>query len=332
MNRNMMEVLQKRAEENNLQHTDALDSSDNAHLIDDEFKSLFMPKKSFTIKELPVSKLKDFFTAKIGFRTYTDEELQELADSIEEEGLIDIVVVRPIPETDEYEILSGMHRTKAHRLKGWPRVLCRIVDVSDDRAVMIATEANLKRRQNLLPSERGFAYRAQLTVLKHQGKRIDLLTDETSVQIEQRLTSREQVAKLNGVDANEVFRLIRLTYLIPELLDMVDKKKLILSAGVKLSYYNEEIQNNIYAECFDEERVIHKITKTLAEKIYSDCPPAVGNYSKIRKIIMASPQSTVGSISLNKKAFRPYIVKIKSQKELEKLFLEFLEAHYGKEV
>lgn len=300
----------------------------NSQQVDEGFRSLFLPQKQFVVRELPVDKLRDFFSANIGFRPYTADELQALADSIEEDGLIDVVIVRPIPNCDEYEILSGMHRVRAFRLKSWSLVPCRVVEVANDRAVMIATEANLKRRQNLLPSERGFAYRAQLEALKHQGKRLDLLMDDTSVQIEQKLTSRQQVAKINGVDANEVFRLIRLTYLIPPLLDLVDRNKLKQAVAVKLSYYSEAVQKAVYADCFRGDKVVHRITKKMADRFYKECPPPDGEYAAIKDIIIEGTAPSSKQISFDRRLLEPYLAQVHDEKELEALFFEFLQSKF----
>lgn len=145
------------------------------------FGGKLMPTGGRRTAKLPIEKLHPFRTANIGFKPYSEENLRILADDIEANGLLESIKVRPF--RDGYEILSGHNRVAACKLLGWAEILADIEPVDDDRAIVIATVTNLQRRQGLLPSERGWAYRALLEAHKRQGKRNDLLI-ATSVEIQ----------------------------------------------------------------------------------------------------------------------------------------------------
>ncbi|WP_281693209.1 ParB/RepB/Spo0J family partition protein [Agathobaculum desmolans] len=188
------------------------------------------------VERIPLDKLISFHTAQIGFKAYDDESLQDLADSIAENGQLENIIVRP--EGDHYEILAGANRTAAHRLLGMTHINAEVRAVDDAQAIIIATVTNLKRRQRLLPSERAFAYRALLDARRHQGKKVDT-GDESQ---KSGKTTRDQVAAIFEVDRNIIQRYIRFSYLIEPLRDMLDCKKLNLRCGEILSYYAEDVQ------------------------------------------------------------------------------------------
>ncbi|MCL2604113.1 MAG: ParB/RepB/Spo0J family partition protein [Defluviitaleaceae bacterium] len=185
------------------------------------------------------------------FKPYTNEKLAELAASIADIGLLHPISVRK--EADgTFTILAGKNRANACRMNDQKDIFAYVYDVDDDTAAMIITDSNLKNRDRLLPSERGFAYRMQLEALKRQGKRNDLLnTDEepTSDLVGQKLkVSRDLVATHHKIGTQTVRRYLRLTYLIPELLEQVDVEKLSLYAGVDLSYLDAPSQHLVYTQ------------------------------------------------------------------------------------
>jgi ParB family chromosome partitioning protein len=250
---------------------------DNSGAIDSSYQYLFgVPENEQVIRHIPIEKLVDFFTAKLHFRDLTDDELLALAESIENIGMQDEPIVRPIPETDKFEIIAGMHRRKAHQLKGWKTVRVKIIETTDAQAVLIATDTNLKRRQNLLPSEKAYAYRLQIEAMRHQGVQIyppetlEHPESDTSVQIEQKsnMTTREKVAQIYNVKPSEVQRHIRLTHLIPTLLEAVDSGLVPMSVGYDISYYDEDTQELICNFClFEKVRSLNiKTAEILKEK------------------------------------------------------------------
>ena len=153
-----------------------------------------------------------------------------LCQSIEQQGLQQPIIVRPVTN-DKYEILAGHNRVTAFRINGQGTIPAIVVEADDDQAAMIVTETNLRQLQKLLPSEKAFAYKLQLDAIKHQGKKRHENGNDSSsenglvacVQIEHKQKSRDLVAGNNDVDANEIRRYIRLTYLLPDLLHLVDE-------------------------------------------------------------------------------------------------------------
>jgi ParB family chromosome partitioning protein len=184
------------------------------------------------------------------FKPYAADKLQELADSIAAVGLLDPVIVR---EKDRgYEFLAGKNRAAAARLNGAAEIDAKVVEADDDEALLILTESNLKHRDKLYPSERGAAYSLQLEALKNQGKRTDLEENGTSCPVDTKLDSALKVAEHNQISRREVYRYIRLTRLIPVLLNLADVERLPIRVGVNLSFLDEESQRNVYAFYYTE--------------------------------------------------------------------------------
>ena len=174
------------------------------------------------------------------YKVLDNEEMNTLIESIQQKGVISPVVVRPLENTiDEYEIISGHRRLRASVKAGLETVPALIYAVSRDEAAIMLVDSNL-HREHILPSERAFAYKLKSEALKHQGKRTDL----TSVQVAPKL-STEQIAATENISKDTVKRYIRLTYLIPELLEMMDEDKIALSVGVELSFLDEQLQYDL---------------------------------------------------------------------------------------
>ena len=187
---------------------------------------------------IPVEKIRPFEGHP--YKVLDNEEMNTLIDSIQQKGVISPIVVRPLENTDdEYEIISGHRRLRASVKAGLETVPALIYAVSRDEAAVMLVDSNL-HREHILPSERAFAYKLKLDALKHQGKRTDL----TSVQFAPKL-STEQIGKAENISKDTVKRYIRLTYLIPELLEMMDEDKIALSVGVELSFLDEQMQYDL---------------------------------------------------------------------------------------
>lgn len=292
------------------------------------FGGKLMPAEGKRTAKLPIEKLHPFRTANIGFKPYSEENLRALADDIAVNGLLESIKVRPF--RDGYEILSGHNRVAACKLLGWAEILTDIEPVDDDRAIVIATVTNLQRRQGLLPSERGWAYRALLKAHKRQGNRTDLLV-ATSVEIQQKLTAREAVACFFGVKTHDVQRDVRITYLIEPLLEAVDERRLNLMCGVAISYYDEETQKLFLERLKTED---WQLTVATMQRIKKACPPShvvASELGKAWNLIDAErlQNSKPKTISFDRKKFAPYLNKVSSDQELEALFLEFLKTKYS---
>ena len=170
------------------------------------------------------------------FKVVNDEEMKKTAESIKQYGVLVPAIVRPL-ENGEYEMISGHRRRYASMLAGKESMPVIVREMDDDTATILMVDSNLQR-ENILPSERAKAYQMKMEALKHQGQRTDL----TSVQVGQKLDARQQVAENTGQSRTQVQRYMRLNNLIPELLDMVDNKKLAFNPAVELSYLKPEEQ------------------------------------------------------------------------------------------
>lgn len=220
-----------------------------------------------------VDQLHSFRTADIGFQPYDEASLKSLAQSIASDGLLNVIQVRPDPDGNGYEILSGHNRWNACKLLGWKTIPVEIYDADNDRATRIAIITNIKQRHYLRPSERALAYRAFADTMKHQGSRTDLLVDldaDDAAKLKPGMTTRDQIAVIYDVDRNSVQRHLRLSYLIHPLLYMIDSKEIPLMTGVNLSYYSEAIQNAVYEAIKDKARPI--MTFNMIQQIRKACP------------------------------------------------------------
>ena len=215
-------------------------------------------RKTEEIVPMNIKELKPY--AEQPFKVLLDSSMDELCESIAQNGVLSPIIARPHPEGG-YEILSGHRRVKACELLKLTEVPVVVKNLDDDTAAILLVDSNLQR-ENILPSEKAFAYKLKLEALKHQGKRLDL----TSGQIGQKSkTSVEMVGESVGESYKQVQRYIRLTNLIDPLLELVDKNEMAMSAGVELSYLGTKHQAKIYE---------------VAER---ESPPSIAQAVKLRK-------------------------------------------------
>ena len=189
------------------------------------------------VQQIPIGELFPFKNHP--FKVLDDESMQRTVESVEQYGVLSPLIARPRPDGDGYEIISGHRRQHAAQLAGLDTLPVIVRQMDDDAAVLLMVDSNLQR-ENILPSERAFAYKMKLKALKNQGARSDL----TSGQIGPKLRSDEQVALDAGESRKQVQRFIRLTNLVPELLDMVDEKKISFNPAVELSYLDTNQQRD----------------------------------------------------------------------------------------
>ena len=190
---------------------------------------------------IPVSKIHPFEGNP--YKVLDNEEMNFLIESIQQQGIISPVVVRPIENTkDEYEVISGHRRLRASQKAGLETVPAFIYAINRDEAAIMLVDSNL-HREHILPSEKAFAYKLKLEAMKHQGKRSDL----TSVQVAPKLAT-EQIGETENISKDTVKRYIRLTYLIPELLELVAEGRIAFTPAVELSYLNEVEQADLVEE------------------------------------------------------------------------------------
>ena len=189
------------------------------------------------VQQIPIDALHPFINHP--FKVLDDEAMTRTVESIAQYGVLAPLIARPRPDGDGYEIISGHRRQYAAKLAGLDTLPVIVRQMSDDAAVILMVDSNLQR-EHILPSERAFAYKMKLEALKNQGARSDLTSD----QVGQKLWSVEQVASDVGESKTQIQRFIRLTSLIPELLDMVDEKKISFNPAVELSYLDEAQQRD----------------------------------------------------------------------------------------
>ena len=214
--------------------------------------------KRETVMDIPLAEISDF--PNHPFKVTVDEKLFEMADSVKRYGVLVPAIVRP-KQNGGYEMIAGHRRKKASELAQRPTLNCIVRDLTDDEAIIIMVDSNLQR-EVILPSEKAFAYKMKLDAMKRQGQRTDL----TSCPVGEKFTSVEQISNDTPDSARQIHRFIRLTNLIPELLDMVDENKIALRPAVELSYLAEKEQRLLYEEIG-----------------YSDCTPSHAQAIKMRK-------------------------------------------------
>lgn len=286
-----------------------------------------LPAAASTIRELPVDKLRPFFTTDIGFHPYSPEKLRAFSQQLLEQGLLERIIVRGIPDSDEYEILAGHNRTAAWRMAGHDTIPAEVVVANDARAVIIATATNLLRRQELTIIERGKAYKAMLEAKRRQGERTDL---GTSGENRQKFLTREIVADFFGVTEYEIRKAVKLAGLIPPLADILesDPRCLPLSCADMIADYDETSQEAFVEMCRIEG---YRLNKATLNHITQKCPPPTADkqviYAAWREARVAADQKRSApskKITFDRRKFAPYLEQIGSEAELEEMFLEFL--------
>ena len=190
---------------------------------------------------IPVEKLRPFDGHP--FKVKDDDEMNTLIESIQTQGILSPLIVRPIENTEEYEVVSGHRRLHAAQKAGITEIPALIYAIDRDAAAIAVVDSNL-HREHILPSEKAFAYKLKADALKHQGQR----TDITSEQIAPKL-STEVIGEQEGISKDTVKRYIRLTHLIPEFLEKMDKGEIALSVGVELSFLDEQNQRAVLEQC-----------------------------------------------------------------------------------
>ena len=191
---------------------------------------------------IPVEKLRPF--AGHPFKVRDDDEMNTLIESIQTQGVLSPLIVRPIENTDEYEVVSGHRRLHAAQKAGITEVPALIYALDRDAAAIAVVDSNL-HREHILPSEKAFAYRMKLEAMSRQGHRSDLTSD----QLGRKLETAEIIAQQSDDSKSQVRRYIRLTYLIPEFLEKMDKGEIALSVGVELSFLDESSQREVLEQC-----------------------------------------------------------------------------------
>lgn len=215
------------------------------------------------IREIPLDQLVPFKDHP--FKVIDDESMMDTVQSIREHGILLPLIARPMPD-GKYEIVSGHRRSHAGKLAGLETVPVIVRELDDDTAVILMVDSNLQR-ENILPSERAFAFKMKLEAMKHQGQRLDLTCSQVGNKLQGKKSS-EVLAEQIGQSKNQIFRFIRLTELLPELLNLVDERKLAFNSAVEVSYLNPEEQGWL-AETIDSEQSTPSLSQAQRLKRFS---------------------------------------------------------------
>ena len=267
------------------------------------------------IQEIPLSELHPFKDHP--FKVKGKFAMIETADSIKKYGVLVPAIARSLPDGG-YELVAGHRRRRASELAGKETMPVIVRDLDDDAATIIMVDSNLQR-ENLLPSERAFAYKMKLEAIKHQGARTDL----TSVQVEQKLSARDQVAKEAGERSGiQVMRYVRLTELIPELLDMVDEKKIAFNPAYELSFLKPDEQQML-VETMDYEQATPSLSQAQRMKKFSQ----EGKLSEdvMLAIMSEEKKSDLDKVTLSSDTLRKYFPKSYTPAKMQETIIKLLE-------
>lgn len=251
------------------------------------------------------------------FKVLDDEKMQDLIESVKLSGVLTPVLLR-VDNNDEYEMISGHRRLHAAKMAGLTTIPAIVRELSDDDAVIAMVDANIQREE-LLPSEKAFAYRMKLEAMKRQGSRTDL----TLSQNETKSRSDEVLSKQVGESRAQVQRYIRLTELIPELLDLVDSKKLKFTVAVDISYIDKEIQEWIYEYIKDTGFIKPQQIAALRNQLNEGSVNQVGMLTIFNKCMMVKLPSR--SITFSEKKLTKYFPESYSADDMERVIESLLE-------
>lgn len=253
------------------------------------------------------------------FKVLNDEKMEELINSIKENGVITPVLIRPT-EKNHYEMISGHRRMYAARKAGLATIPAIVREMSDDEAVIAMVDANIQREE-LLPSEKAFAYKMKLEAMKHQGGRTDITSGQNGQKLE-RIVSRDVLAEQVGESSKQIQRYIRLTELIPELLDMVDNKKIQFTVAVDISYIDKEMQKWIYEYIKDNGFIKPNQIAVLRKRMEDE---NVGHSYMISILNNCITPKKNRKVTLPEKKLKHYFSPEYSQEQMEEIIVALLE-------
>ena len=263
---------------------------------------------------LPIDKLRPLENHP--FRVKDDAEMDQLVFSVLTQGLLTPIVVRET-DTAEYEVISGHRRLRACQKAGIETVPALIYSMDRDAAVIALVDSNL-HREHLLPSEKAFAYKMKMEAMSHQGQRSDLI----SSQVATKLDSASSIGKSQGESRDQVFRYIRLTHLIPEILQMVDEKKIALTPAVELSYLTESEQRDLL-ETMESEDCTPSLSQSQQLKKLSQS--GVLDMDRILELLQQPKANQEEKLRFDMKDIRRYFPKNYTTERIQKTILQLLE-------
>ena len=271
------------------------------------------------VQEIPLGELHPFRNHP--FKVKDDAAMQDTVDSVREYGVLVPAIARPDP-SGGYELIAGHRRHHASELAGKETMPVIIRDLDDDAATIIMVDSNLQREE-LLPSERAFAYKMKLEAIRHQGKRQEL----TSSQVGMKLQALDIVGQQAGDSRNQVHRFIRLTELILELLDMVDERKIAFNPAVELSYLKKEEQT-LLLEAMDSEQATPSLSQAQRLKKFSQ--QKMLSLDVMRAVMSEEKKTDLDRVTLKNETLRKYFPKSYTPKQMEDTIIKLLEGWYKK--
>ena len=270
------------------------------------------------IQEIPLSELHPFKNHP--FKVKDDEAMMETADSIKQYGVLVPAIARPDPEGG-YELVAGHRRHRASELAEKETMPVIVRNLDDDAATIIMVDSNLQR-ESLLPSERAFAYKMKLDAMKHQGERVDLTCAQVGHKLEGK-KSRDILAEQVGQSKNQIQRYIRLTELIPELMDMVDEKKIAMNPAYELSFLKKEEQVDLL-DAMDSEQATPSLSQAQRLKKYSQ--EGHLTLDMMRVIMGEEKKSDLDRVTFTSDTLRKYFPKSYTPQRRQETIIKLLEA------
>ena len=267
------------------------------------------------VQQIPIDALHPFTNHP--FKVLDDEAMTRTVESIAQYGVLAPLIARPRPDGDGYEIISGHRRQYAAKLAGLDTLPVIVRQMSDDAAVILMVDSNLQR-EHILPSERAFAYKMKLEALKNQGARSDL----TSAQIGPKLTAAEKVAEEASDTKSQVKRFIRLTSLIPELLNMVDEKKIAFNPAVELSYLDESQQRD-FLEAMNDTQNAPSLSQ--AQRLKRLAQEGHFSYDVAFAVMGEEKKDELDKVVIKNDTLRKYFPRSYTPKQMEDTIIKLLD-------
>ena len=267
------------------------------------------------VQQIPIDELHPFTNHP--FKVLDDEAMTRTVESIAQYGVLAPLIARPRPDGDGYEIISGHRRQYAAKLAGLDTLPVIVRQMSDDAAVILMVDSNLQR-EHILPSERAFAYKMKLEAIKNQGARSDLTSD----QVGQKLWSVEQVASDAGESKTQIQRFIRLTNLIPELLDMVDEKKIAFNPAVELSYLDKSQQRD-FLEAMNDTQNAPSLSQ--AQRLKKLAQEGHFSYDVAFAVMGEEKKDELDKVVIKNDTLRKYFPRSYTPKQMEDTIIKLLE-------
>ena len=272
------------------------------------------------VQQIPIDELHPFTNHP--FKVLDDEAMTRTVESIAQYGVLAPLIARPRPEGG-YEIISGHRRQYAAKLAGLETLPVIVRQMSDDAAVILMVDSNLQR-EHIMPSERAFAYKMKLDALKNQGARSDL----TSCQVGTKFRADESLAEDSGESARNVQRFIRLTNLVPELLDMVDEKKIAFNPAVELSYLDESQQRD-FLEAMQDTQNAPSLSQ--AQQLKKMAQQGEFSYEKAFDVMGQEKKSEKDTVTIKNETLRKYFPRSYTPKQMEEKIIQLLDAWQKKQ-